>query len=196
MTQRCSTAAHSATDQLVGHTDYRATYCGVHACGQAVGCGVCDTPELWRGAAGLCVNGTRVVCWCRRIFTCICIVHTYIRLRRLRNRRRRRNISVVARKVPRRKHAQHATAWPLQDIHSLQRFYERAIQHLIPPHTCNAHTVAIVLHDYCARYASPLTLLLYAIHRTIMAMAISCEGQATALGVALRARFRASPLSV
>jgi len=24
-------------------------------CGQAVGCGVCDdTPELWRGAAGLC----------------------------------------------------------------------------------------------------------------------------------------------
>jgi len=23
------------------------------ACRQAVGCGVCDTPELWRGAAGL-----------------------------------------------------------------------------------------------------------------------------------------------
>ena len=23
------------------------------ACGQAVGCGVCDTPELWCGAAGL-----------------------------------------------------------------------------------------------------------------------------------------------
>jgi len=28
----------------------------------AVGCGVCDTPELWRGAAGLCTC-TRV-CWC------------------------------------------------------------------------------------------------------------------------------------
>jgi len=26
------------------------------ACGQAVGCGVCDTPELWRGAAGLCTR--------------------------------------------------------------------------------------------------------------------------------------------
>jgi len=26
------------------------------ACGQAVGCGVCDTPELWCGAAGLCAR--------------------------------------------------------------------------------------------------------------------------------------------
>jgi len=26
------------------------------ACGQAVGSGVCDTPELWRGAAGLCAR--------------------------------------------------------------------------------------------------------------------------------------------
>jgi len=27
------------------------------ACGQAVlGCSVCDTPELWRGAAGLCAR--------------------------------------------------------------------------------------------------------------------------------------------
>jgi len=25
-------------------------------CGQAVGCGVCDTPALWRGAAGLCAR--------------------------------------------------------------------------------------------------------------------------------------------
>jgi len=24
--------------------------------GQPVGCGVCDTPELWRGAAGLCAR--------------------------------------------------------------------------------------------------------------------------------------------
>jgi len=26
------------------------------ACGQAVGCGVCDTPELWCGVAGLCAR--------------------------------------------------------------------------------------------------------------------------------------------
>jgi len=26
------------------------------ACGQAVGCGVCDTPEIWCGAAGLCAR--------------------------------------------------------------------------------------------------------------------------------------------
>jgi len=26
------------------------------ACGQAVRCGVCDTPELWCGAAGLCAR--------------------------------------------------------------------------------------------------------------------------------------------
>jgi len=34
----------------------RATYgglCGMPACGQAAGCGVCDTPELWCGAVGL-----------------------------------------------------------------------------------------------------------------------------------------------
>jgi len=39
-------------------TQTMATYncgglCGMPACGQAVGCGICDTPELWRGAAGL-----------------------------------------------------------------------------------------------------------------------------------------------
>jgi len=26
------------------------------ACGQAVRCGVCDTPEFWRAAAGLCAR--------------------------------------------------------------------------------------------------------------------------------------------
>jgi len=42
------------------------------ACGQAVGCGVCDMPELWRGAAGLCARVRAcAVCWCRRIVTCI-----------------------------------------------------------------------------------------------------------------------------
>jgi len=40
-------------------TQTRATYCGLcgmPACGQAVKCGVCDTPELWCGAAGLCAR--------------------------------------------------------------------------------------------------------------------------------------------
>jgi len=41
-------------------TQTRATYgglCGMPACGQAVGCDVCDdTPELWRDAAGLCAR--------------------------------------------------------------------------------------------------------------------------------------------
>ena len=47
---------------------------------------------------------------------------------------------------------------------------------LYPP-TCNAHTVAIVVQDYCARYAPPPTLILYAIHHTILVMAILCKGQ-------------------
>jgi len=40
-------------------TQTKAVYgglCGMPACGQAVGCGVCDTPELWRGAVGLCAR--------------------------------------------------------------------------------------------------------------------------------------------
>jgi len=35
---------------------YYGGLCGMPACGQAVGCGVCDTPELWYGAAGLCAR--------------------------------------------------------------------------------------------------------------------------------------------
>jgi len=38
-----------------------------------VGCGVCDTPELWRGAAGLCAR-VRV---CAGAAECIC-TYTYI----------------------------------------------------------------------------------------------------------------------
>jgi len=47
------------------------------ACGQAVGCGVCDTPELWRGAAGLCAR----VCACASAES----LHTYIRVAATRN---------------------------------------------------------------------------------------------------------------
>jgi len=50
----------------------------------------------------------------------------------------------------------------------------------LPPPTCNTYIVAIVLHDYCAIYAPVLTPLLYAIHHTILAMAISCKGQGAA----------------
>ena len=37
----------------------QATYgclCGMPASGHAVGCGACETPELWRDAAGLCAR--------------------------------------------------------------------------------------------------------------------------------------------
>jgi len=40
-------------------TQTRASYgglCEMPVCGQAVGYSVCDTPELWRGAAGLCAR--------------------------------------------------------------------------------------------------------------------------------------------
>jgi len=45
--------------------------------------------------------------------------------------------------------------------------------------TCNAHAIAILLHGYCAMYPPPPpTSILYAIQHTILAMAISCKGQA------------------
>jgi len=46
-----------------------------------------------------------------------------------------------------------------------------------PPQTCNAYPVAILLHAHCAMYAPPPTLPVYAIHHTILVMAISCKGQ-------------------
>jgi len=47
MTISCEGQMSSAT---------HAGLCGVSACGQAVSWGVCDTPELWRGAVGLCAR--------------------------------------------------------------------------------------------------------------------------------------------
>ena len=44
-----------------------------------------------------------------------------------------------------------------------------------PPPACIAHTIAILLHDCCAMYDPPPTLLLYAIHHTILVMAVSCK---------------------
>ena len=46
---RTTTASSSVVGVSLGQ-------CEVPACGQAVGCGLCDTPELWRGATGLCAR--------------------------------------------------------------------------------------------------------------------------------------------
>ena len=51
---------------------------------------------------------------------------------------------------------------------------------LLPPPTCIAYTIAILLQCYCAIYDPPPTPLVYAIHHAILVMAISCEGQAPA----------------
>jgi len=48
---------------------------------------------------------------------------------------------------------------------------------MLPPPICIAHTFAIRLHDYYALYDPPPDLLLYAIHHTILVMAISCKGK-------------------
>jgi len=47
----------------------------------------------------------------------------------------------------------------------------------LPPSTCTARTIAILLHVYCAIYDAPPTPLVYAIHHTILVIAISCKGQ-------------------
>jgi len=46
-----------------------------------------------------------------------------------------------------------------------------------PPHTHKAYPIVILLHNYCATYAPPLTPSVYAIHHTILVIAISCKGQ-------------------
>jgi len=50
---------------------------------------------------------------------------------------------------------------------------------LLPPSTCIAGTIAILLHDYCAIYDAPRDPPVYAIHHTMLVMAISCKGQST-----------------
>jgi len=58
-----------------------------------------------------------------------------------------------------------------------EAFVHESIIRLLPPPTCIAHTIAILLHIYCAIYDALPTPLLYAIHHTILVMAISCKGQ-------------------
>jgi len=64
-------------------------------------------------------------------------------------------------------------------------FVHESVILLSPSPTCNAHTIAIRLRDYCAIYDPHPTPLVYAIHHTILAVAISCEGEAGSCGFSL-----------
>jgi len=59
----------------------------------------------------------------------------------------------------------------------VEAFVHESVIAFSPPTTCIAHTIAVLLHDYCAIYDTPPTPLVYAIHHTILVMAISCKGQ-------------------
>jgi len=60
-------------------------------------------------------------------------------------------------------------------FHVKALLWERIILSLPPP-TCKAYPIAILLNDYCAIYNPPTTPLVYAIPHTILAIAISCKG--------------------
>jgi len=45
------------------------------------------------------------------------------------------------------------------------------------PQRCKAYPIAILLHGHCSIYAPPPTPPLYAIHHTLLVMAIWCKGQ-------------------
>jgi len=62
-------------------------------------------------------------------------------------------------------------------FHFKALLWESIILLLPPPPTCKAYPSVIRLHDHCAIHTSPRTPPLYAIHHTILAMAISCKGQ-------------------
>jgi len=49
-----------------------------------------------------------------------------------------------------------------------------------PPPSCKAYPIAMLLHDYCTIYNPRTSPLVYAIHHAILAIAISCKGQAGA----------------
>jgi len=58
-----------------------------------------------------------------------------------------------------------------------EAFMHESIIRVLPSPTCIAHNSAILLHDHCAIYDPPRPPLAYAIHHTILAMAISCKRQ-------------------
>jgi len=77
----------------------------------------------------------------------------------------------------------HPRETPLNLTYSFTSTLTWTIQSLL---NCSSHykadTVAIVLHDYGARYAPSPTLLLYAIHRTKLGKATLCKNQLPAPG--------------
>ena len=66
-------------------------------------------------------------------------------------------------------------------VFHFEAFVHESIILLNPPPICTARTIAMLLHVHCAIYDAPPTLLVYAIHHTILAMAISCKGQSERL---------------
>jgi len=67
--------------------------------------------------------------------------------------------------------------WPLQDIVSLQSLIVGVYHPLIDPPSCNAYPIAILLHDFCAICSPQPTPPVYAIHHTLLVMAMLCKGQ-------------------
>ena len=57
-----------------------------------------------------------------------------------------------------------------------EAYVHESIIFYCPHPTRIAHTIALLLHGYCAIYDSPPTPLVYAIQHTILVMAISCKG--------------------
>jgi len=70
-----------------------------------------------------------------------------------------------------------AAIWPLADLLLLLFVSSRinCVLSFFRP-GCIAHIVAILWHDYWARYPAP-DLPLYAIHHTLLVITISCESQ-------------------
>jgi len=62
-------------------------------------------------------------------------------------------------------------------LHFKPLLWESIIRLRPPPPTCKAYPIALLLRDHCAIYAPLPTPPLYAIHHTILVMAISCKGQ-------------------
>jgi len=72
--------------------------------------------------------------------------------------------------------------WTLMEfgVYKILFHFEASVHESIflvyPPPTCIAGTIPILLHVHCAIYDAPSTALGYAIHHTILAIAISCKG--------------------
>jgi len=61
-----------------------------------------------------------------------------------------------------------------------EAFVHESIILSLPPATCIARTIVMLVHVYRAIYDASPTPHLYTMHNTILAMAISCKGQTCA----------------